>query len=337
VILFSVMSREKHLFESLFLFILLVVFRGLEGIAMFLPARFWAVPAGFLAAILWRLFPSYRRRALKNLARVGFTQKEAFALGKRSYRSNMLVLVESLAMKRLLSRRGVRVETRATPAAEEVIAKIRSGEIPVAFGLSGHVGVWEFLGAEMARLCAPTKVAVSVHLGKNPAVASLLLRLRDGTGLESVAKEKIVRHILSMARRKEPRLYLFLCDQHYKGGPWVPFFGKRACTVPVPASLIMKYGNAPVLLGSCLRRKPGDYLIEITTLERPAAAGDKKEAELEIMRAVNAYLEKTIRKAPEQWIWGHKRWKLCCGPEARLKGIAGNASPLHEAASKALQ
>jgi len=287
--------------------------KGLGAVVMHLPPAAWEAAAGGIAPFLWHGLPRYRKVALRNLLAWGHTPKEAKALGIASFRSNLLVFFESLAMPRLIARRGVRVESRISPAAAEALARIRTGEVPLAVGLSGHTGTWEFLGAELARLCAPVPVAVSARLVKNPVLARFLVDLRRSFGLKLVEKDDFLRFLVRQERRKNPHVYVFLCDQHFKGGVKAPFLGRDTCTVAVPATVILKY-DPPAFLGRCVRRKAGDYLIEIDRFDTaPFRRLPAAEAAREITAAVNRHVGETIAMAPEQWTWGHRRWRPCCG------------------------
>jgi len=286
--------------------------RGLGAIFMIIPPVLWGVMASALTPILWRSLSKQRIRTLNNLVNSGRTPEEAHPLGKASFRSNLLVLFESLAMPRLIGRRGIRVENRISPEAEEAFRMIRSGETSLAFGVGGHTGVWEFLGAEVARLSAPVPVVVSARLVKNPVITKFLVRLRRSFGIHLVEKEEILRFLLKKARAKSPHLYIFLCDQHFRDGIRVPLMGRDCCTVPVPATLIRKF-DVPVFLGRCVRRAPGNYLIEISLLDTAPFRGlPGSEADRAIMVAINRHIEETVAMAPEQWTWAHRRWRGCC-------------------------
>ncbi len=286
--------------------------RALGAVVSIVPPALWGAAAGAITPLFWRLLARHRKVTLENLIDRGRTPAEAYAIGRASFRSNLLVLFESLAMARLVSRRGIHVESRISPEALEATKKLSSGEETLAFALSGHTGSWEFSGAEMAKLCTPTPVVVSARLVKNPIVADFLIKLRNSFGITLVEKEDFLRYLLGHARRKEPRLYVFLCDQHFKGGERVPYLGRDACTVAIPATLIRKY-RVPVFMGRCVRRGPGDYLNEFTLFDRrPYENLPEKEAVREITAAISRYIGETIDMAPEQWTWGHRRWRQCC-------------------------
>jgi len=286
--------------------------RGLGFVTCRLSPAVWGWLSSLIAPVLWIALAKHRKRALRNLLDSGRSPAEARALGKASFRSNLLVLFESLAMPRLLARKGVRIETTISPEAEAVLERIRTGKEVMAIGISGHMGVWELLGAEMARLIAPVPVVISARLVKNPVIADFLVNLRRSYGMILVGKDGFTRFLLRQFRNKSPHVYVFLCDQHIKGGIPLTFMGRPACTVTMPAGLHLKY-NAPVLTGACHRRAPGDYRIELDLLPTASYREEKREdAEPALTEALNDFIGRKIEEVPEQWTWAHRRWRPCC-------------------------
>jgi KDO2-lipid IV(A) lauroyltransferase len=63
--------------------------------------------------------------------------------------------------------------------------------------------------------------------------------------------------------------------------------------------------NIPVLYYEVIKDKKGYYHINIQTItETPQLTSHG-----EITEKYIEYLEKTIKKQPEFWLWSHKRWK----------------------------
>jgi lauroyl/myristoyl acyltransferase len=292
------------------------VLQVLGSTVSYLPPSFWDLLSKLLASILWLFSSSYKRNAQRNLIRAGHTTEKARVLARACFKSNVLVFFETLAVRRILARKGARIESRISPGAEAAIERIRAGKETLALAVSGHTGVWELLGAETARLVAPTTMVVAASLSKNPIVARFLVRTRRRAGIKLVERNEILRYLLKNVREKIPHIHVFLCDQHFKGGTIVPFMGEDACTVAIPATMIKKY-DPPVLLGRCVRKAAGDYLIEIDLMDKtPFRNLSGEEAVRAIILACNKHIEESIAMAPEQWTWGHKRWKLCCSAKA---------------------
>jgi len=289
-----------------------VSIRGLGAVVRILPPVIWGVLASTLTPFLWLFLSRYRKRTLKNLMDSGRSRSEARHLGMASFRSNLLVLFESLAMQRLIERRGVRVERRISPRAKKTFKRIIAGEEPIVVGVLGHVGMWELMGAEAARMLAPATIAVSARLVKNPIIADYIVKLRKNYGIKLIEKEAMMRYIIKMMRKEVPHVYVFLCDQHFRNGEKIPFMNRKACTVSMPGTLALKY-NTPLFMGRCIRRAPGDYLVDIDLLDlAPYAHMNRKDAVRSVTAKINAYIEESIKMAPEQWTWGHRRWRHCC-------------------------
>ena len=286
--------------------------RGLGAVVRIFPPVIWGVLASALTPFLWLFLSKHRKRTLKNLMDTGRSRKQARYFGKASFRSNLLVLFEALAMHRLIERRGVRVERRISPTATKTLKRIIAGKEPIAIGVSGHVGVWELMGAEAASMLAPTTIAASARRVKNPIFNEYLVRLRKSYGMEHIDKEVMIRYMIKMIREKVSHVYVFLCDQHFRRGEKVPFMNRNACTVSMPATLAIKY-NCPLFMFRCIRRVPGDYLIDIDLLDlTPYTHMARKDAVRSVTTKINVYIEESIKMAPEQWTWGHRRWRLCC-------------------------
>lgn len=290
----------------------ITIMRGLGAVVSILPPVMWGIMASALTPFLWLFLSKHRQRTLKNLMDIGRNPSQARHLGLSSFRSNLLVFFESLAMKRIIERQGVYVERRISPRAEQTFKRIPQGKMPMVIGVSGHVGVWELMGAETARMVTPIPVTVSARRVKNPIFNDYLVRLRKSYGMEHIDKEAMMRYTIKKMRKKEPHVYVFLCDQHFRHGEKVPFLNRNACTVSMPATLAIKY-NCPLFMGRCIRRAPGDYLVDIDLMDlTPYTHMARKDAVRSVTEEINGYIEESIKMAPEQWTWGHRRWRRCC-------------------------
>ncbi len=85
---------------------------------------------------------------------------------------------------------------------------------------------------------------------------------------------------------------------------WVPFFGKLAKTPRAAGDLALRTGAA-VMLGFCQRdAASGRYLLRMH--EVPVNADDTAET---LTARLTLGIEAAIRRAPEQWVWVHRRWR----------------------------
>jgi Kdo2-lipid IVA lauroyltransferase/acyltransferase len=87
----------------------------------------------------------------------------------------------------------------------------------------------------------------------------------------------------------------------------VPFFGKLAPSVVIPAMIARRVG-ARIWLARCLRiGNQCRFTIVLKELKVPRTASqadDVKRITTEMQKEFEAW----IREAPEQWMWSNRRW-----------------------------
>ena len=91
-------------------------------------------------------------------------------------------------------------------------------------------------------------------------------------------------------------------------GEWAPFFGREVYTMTLVAKLAQQTGAA-VLLCWCERLPPGQgYVAHVQPLDDPAFQ-DPTTPPQASARAINHAVERLVRSAPEQYLWGYARSK----------------------------
>jgi KDO2-lipid IV(A) lauroyltransferase len=89
-------------------------------------------------------------------------------------------------------------------------------------------------------------------------------------------------------------------------GAFVPFFGRPAHTPTAAASLAIRHDAA--LLMVCGHRAGRRHQLQVERIPLPAGP-DHDARVLALTRTLSAWLEAAIRRAPEQWVWLHDRWR----------------------------
>lgn len=171
--------------------------------------------------------------------------------------------------------------------------------------VTGHLGNWELGGAYLAARGLPID-AIARHMN-NPLFDAYLTATRQRIGMTVVHDEQAVRRVPRSL--KTGRAVAFLVDQGTIGlaSTWVPFFGRYAKTPRGPAVFALRL-NSPVVFGVALRQPNGKYALTFEPID-VADTGDR-EADVErIVADYTAVLEKWVRRAPEQYLWHHRRWK----------------------------
>lgn len=174
--------------------------------------------------------------------------------------------------------------------------------------ITGHFGSWERFSAWVSVNGYPlTVIARNVY---DPNLNQMVNNLRSMTGTRVVPRETAVRPMITALRNNE--LVGILPDQNSEE-VYIPFFGHLAGTVLGPG-VIQARTNALVLLATCVRTGPNQYLAEFRGPYEPQEGFEVVGEGM--MRTINSALEEVIREHPEQWLWIHDRWK-----SARRKGL----------------
>lgn len=171
--------------------------------------------------------------------------------------------------------------------------------------VTGHLGNWELGGAYIAARGLPID-AVARHMA-NPLFDRYLTSTRQRIGMTVVHDEDAVRRVPRSLRAG--RAVAFLVDQGAVGlaSTWVPFFGRYAKTPRGPAVFALRLGT-PIVFGVALRQPSGRYQLSFEPVE-VTDTGDREADVDHIVADYTRVLETWVRRAPEQYLWHHRRWK----------------------------
>jgi Kdo2-lipid IVA lauroyltransferase/acyltransferase len=265
--------------------------------------RAWRVLAPLLS-------PKRHRRALDNLA-IAFpdmapAERERIA---RAHWDNLgRVMAETMQVDRIL-----RDPARIEIANLRVFARYRNKLGPIV-GVSLHMGNWELAIWPLTLAGAsPAAVYRSVN---NPYVDQYLRDQRRelypggllGRGKvegEHGEGQKAARFIMGYVRRGG-RLGL-VADLYDRSGIAVPFFGRDARTVMMPAMIARRVG-ARVWLARCTRLgTTATFRIELVELQISRTADHAQDIR-SATAAMQRQFEAWVREVPEQWMWSNRRW-----------------------------
>lgn len=171
--------------------------------------------------------------------------------------------------------------------------------------VTGHLGNWELGGAYIAARGLPIDV-VARHMA-NPLFDRYLTSTRQRIGMTVVHDEDAVRRVPRSLRGG--RAVAFVVDQGAVGlaSTWVPFFGRYAKTPRGPAVFALRLGT-PVVFGAALRQPSGLYDLTFEPID-VVETGDREADVDKIVADYTTVLERWVRRAPEQYLWHHRRWK----------------------------
>jgi KDO2-lipid IV(A) lauroyltransferase len=288
------------------------VLRGVIAFMRLMPLRLsvrWS-------ASLWRILaprlnPKRQRIALENL-RTAFPNKgeqERLAICMAHWENLGRVVAEMVQMDRVL-----RDPSRIEIPDQHLLARYRDKLGPV-IGVSLHSGNWEL--AIWPLVLADANPAALYRAVHNPYIdrylaskrqalcpAGLIGRRRpDASPLEDLQTA----HRLMDYVRSGGRVGI-VCDQFYKRGVPVSFFGRTTLAPPIAAMIARRIG-ARIWMARCLRiGTDSRFRIDIKELRVPRTANEADDVRC-ALSAIHGQFESWIREAPSQWLWGHRIWR----------------------------
>lgn len=277
--------------------------RALGACGRAIPSA-WSDVAGRLLGWGWyRLVPIRRAVARRQVAdALAVDAPEAEQVVRGMYRHLGRSFVELF----LMAGRPARLDTAGLPVEVEGRAHL---EAALAEGrgvlvLSGHLGNFELLVRLGGALDRPTWVVTNAFRSR---LAERLWRALRAGGPGLLPASGSGRAVLRALGRGE--VVAFVLDQNVppRGAVFVPFFGRLAATSPGLAKVALRSG-APIVPVFAERVEGGHRLVVEPPI-RAAGTGDRSgDVERVTARCVGV-VEAAIRRAPEQWLWIHRRWK----------------------------
>ncbi|MFN2237955.1 MAG: lysophospholipid acyltransferase family protein [Thermoanaerobaculia bacterium] len=251
--------------------------------------------------LAYRVVAKERRRALQHLALAlpDLSPAEHQRIAREMFQHLGQSLFE-IAWLPNLDAMNLEVHTRFE-GLEGMRMAAESGRGVILF--TGHCGNWEWMGAAMALAGLPTKtVARDIY---DPRLNEFIVGFRRHFGVESIGRGSTTsaRDILQTLRKGY--ILAMLIDQNIRAeNVIVPFFGIPAPT-PVGAARLAVRSGAWAVAGFIERGSDG---IQTVRFEEPIPTSRDTDP-VELTAAMTAAIERQVRRAPEQWVWMHRRWK----------------------------
>jgi KDO2-lipid IV(A) lauroyltransferase len=260
--------------------------------------------ARLLGRLYFRLDGRRRGYALKFL-RCAFpktSDRDLRRIGARATGNLFCVPLDMARLTRLLARGGSVREVLDYANAERQLGSMRRPFL----GLTAHLGNWEVAAIGVAQWAGSAHGIARVS--KNPLLERWILANRERGGLVIHPRRGGVRDLANaMARGK---VGLQVVDQNQRlRGVWAPFFGKLASCERAAVTLALRKGY-PIVVGAAIRRG-GGFAFDLVA-EEPfvlASTGDRAADLAAGVRRVNAAIEALVRRAPEQYLWIHDRYR----------------------------
>lgn len=146
--------------------------------------------------------------------------------------------------------------------------------------------------------------SVLIRRQKNKLFDAMSLRCRNRY-MQSCIIHDDPKRMLKALRQGEA--VAFLPDQDYgiKNAVFVPFFGVQAATVSSTAKLA-RFNDARIVPTFCYRQQRGK---RYRLVFQQALRHDKSQTIKVATAEINRVLEEAVLVAPDQYLWGHRRFK----------------------------
>lgn len=267
-----------------------------------LPLRLIQVTARSVGWLLYVSNSSARRVTEINLksAYPELSESEREQLTRRSLKSQCMTYAES-----------VKIWGSAPEFALEQIKVVHGEDIFLdalqnpngTLAVVPHFGTWELMNAWVNLHTAPV---IMYKPSKNPDVDRFMLEARQRLNATLVPTDETgVRALFK--HLKQGGFAAILPDHVPKesGGIYSPFFGQNALSSTLLSKLAAKTQCSVIGL-SCLRREDlSGFELYVQTL---SAEINAKDLQLSV-DTLNKEMERMINVAPEQYLWGYKRFR----------------------------
>lgn len=282
--------------------------------------------ADWLGRLWFRLDGRRRGYALRFL-RFAFPQlsdRERLRIGSRATGNLFMVPLDMARLTRLLARGG---DVRSVLDDRDAGPKLATLTAPF-LGLTAHLGNWEVAAIGVAQHAGGAHGIA--RIAKNPLLNRWILHNRERGGLTIHARRGGFRGMAAALARGGVGLQVVDQNQRLRG-VFAPFFGELASCERAAASLALRHGY-PIIVGAALRRGRG-FRFDLVAAEPfvPERTGDKQQDLLRTVQRVNACIEELVRRAPEQYLWIHDRYRtrpvagsLVAGQPVADEGVDGD-------------
>jgi len=260
----------------------------------------------FIGSLAYRIDRRHRKIARDNLQAAypgEFTDRDADRMACRVFQHFAMLFMEILQIPRILRlntwKRYIQLQD-VGPFVKEGLT--RRGMMVVM----GHFGNWEMAGFACGVFCIPYH-SVARPLD-NPYLEDFLRRFRQFTGQTIIVKKGGFGQIEDVLRKGETLAVLADQDAGPRGA-FIEFFGRPASAHKGLALMAIQH-DTPIAVSYSQRVGRGfSYVVGIEEIIEPGPYANDADGPRRLTQRMHAALERIVRRAPEQYLWLHRRWK----------------------------
>lgn len=280
------------------------ILRGVAAIAARMSRSTAWIVAGWLARV-FAIVGSHRVTVAGDNLRAAFPEASNEEIERLALASVRHLLQTFLEIPSLARAARPDIERAVTLANTDMVMDLLHRHGRVIF-LSAHYGNWE-LGALCCALQLHSPFTIVGKPQHNPHIDRYLNRMRERFGNRIIPMDGALRSLLRTLDAGGS--VALLADQSGEANDiFVPFFNRPAATTKAVAALSLKR-DVPIVIGLVHRREDLTYELEFVEVPRDDLHGLTEPNVAALTARHVQTLETLIRRAPEQWLWMHRRWK----------------------------
>lgn len=133
----------------------------------------------------------------------------------------------------------------------------------------------------------------------------IMYKLRSRSGTRLIEIDDMQKQMNDI--QAQETLWGFIADQNppvVRRASWHDFMNRKTAFFKAPEIVARRYNNL-VYFGEIIKLKRGYYEIKL----KLAFENPKETSDGEITEAYVRFLEDSIKRQPENWVWSHRRWK----------------------------
>lgn len=290
---------------------------------------------GFPLGLAWYAVDRRHRNIAMENMRIAFGDKWDRRMLRKQLRANFIQLARlALELPSLMRLDKHNMKDHVTFSGLHHITRLLHEKKPLLL-LTAHFGNWELMALSWA-LQTRRRCNVVARPIDFPPFRRVMTEIRSITGNRVIDKDDSQPIISGLLRENEMIGTLLDQNASWYEGVYVPFFGRLACTNKGAALFALRYG-AIIVPAFNSRQPDGRYKITIEPPVPLVRTGDIAEDIMVNTERFNRIIEAHIRRAPDNWFWVHRRWRIINIPPshrkkfdqavARYPGALGAASP----------
>lgn len=267
-----------------------------------MPLRVQYAIADFIYIIIYKIV-KYRVSVVKDNLKNSFPEKndgELLEIEKKFYKHLADVFVETMALSYIS---GDDLKKRFLYDGIDRFQEIHSSRSVIA--AMSHYGMWEMtVGYKLYTEC-PVKAVY--HPLSSVVMEAFYKKMRSRFGTTPIPMNSTAREIVNEQKAGNNCVVALIADQTppwHVIDRWFMFLNQPTAFFNGIEKLSLKY-KMGVVFGHIEKVKRGYYVMHLEEIYD----GEEVLEPHEITKRYVKHLEKVIQKAPEYWMWSHRRWK----------------------------